>query len=70
MPDNSKFRRATGITALGGAAAFLLVAGGFLLDTFDVLPVAWKPVALAVIGVALVAVAAAIVIVLDAPKSN
>jgi hypothetical protein len=47
-----------------------LVAGGFLLNTFDVLPVAWKPVALAVIGVALVAVAAAIVIVLDAPKSN
>ena len=71
MPDDAKPMRVTVVTLLmGGALVFGLVAGGFLLDTFDLLPPAWKPLVFAMIGVALMAVVVAMTIVLNPPKSN
>ena len=68
VPEN-RSTRAGGKTSLlvVGALVFLVGAGGILLD---LLPQAWDPIALAIIGVTLILLLMVVEILDHPPKSN
>ena len=68
VPEN-RSARAGGMTSLllVGAMVFLVGAGGILLD---LLPQAWDPIALAIIGVTLILFLMVVEILDHPPKSN